>query len=180
MRPARRITRTRRAVPRLLLLTPSRRARGQAHGASQRRPRVSVIRQRGKDDCGLACLAMLLGARGRPTELGELLSEHPPKPGGVSAADLATLAARRGYRMAAFALAQPQALPSLPLPVIIHWAGTHFLIVERWAPWGAVVVDPAQGRRALPPAAFDTYFSGIVLTLEPVRAQAACLQHYGA
>lgn len=175
MRTGQRIARTRRTVAPLLLLTLARRGLGR-RGRSVRRPRVTVVRQRRAGECGLACLAMALGAQGRPTALAELLAEGQPPAAGLSAAELARRAGARGFQLAAYAVTRPEALADLPLPVIAHWAGGHWLMLERWTPWGVVVVDPGRGRQALPSEAFAMYFTGFVLMLAPEAARAGCPQ----
>ncbi|MEV4725949.1 peptidase domain-containing ABC transporter, partial [Micromonospora humida] len=58
-------------------------------------------------------------------------------------------------------------LRELPLPLLAHWNGDHYLVVERIGRRGVDVVDPAVGRRRLSPAQFRAGTTGVVLLAAP-------------
>jgi ATP-binding cassette subfamily B protein len=130
------------------------------------RRRVPVILQVNALECGAACLAMILGYFGRKTRLSECAAHLHVGRDGVSARILADAARHYGLNVKAFSL-DPAAFEHVALPAIVHWRFKHFIVVERWSPAGADIVDPALGRRSLTASEFSAGFSGIALTFEP-------------
>ncbi len=131
-----------------------------------RRRRVPVLRQRGVAECGATCLAMILGYFGRETSVAEVAGRVGSGRDGASARGLAEAARAFGLRCRGYSI-EPADLGVLELPVIVHWRFNHFLVVERWTPRGAEVVDPAVGRRRLGPDEVDAGLTGVALALEP-------------
>ena len=117
-------------------------------------------------ECGLACLAMILGYYGRRVSLSELRTSAGVGRDGTSALDLIRTARSHGMRARAVSL-QRADLRFLQLPAIVHWEFDHFLVVARWSRRYVDVVDPATGRLRLSHDEFDAGFTGVVLLLEP-------------
>ena len=148
-----------------------RRVRGLARRAARLRRllagrRVPVLRQSGFSECGAACLAMILGYHGRATSVSEVADRVGSGRDGATARGLARAARAFGLRCRGYSI-EPGDLRDLELPVIAHWTFDHFLIIERWTPRGATVVDPASGRRSLSPEELDAGLTGVVLSFEP-------------
>jgi ABC-type bacteriocin/lantibiotic exporter with double-glycine peptidase domain len=78
----------------------------------------SFVRQAGEDDCGLACLSMILAYGGKLSEQADLSRQLVP-PGGLSLLDLKHLAVRYGLNARVVELDVPT-LRSLPVPCILH------------------------------------------------------------
>jgi ABC-type bacteriocin/lantibiotic exporter with double-glycine peptidase domain len=78
----------------------------------------SFVRQAGEDDCGLACLSMILAYGGKLAEQAEL-SRQPVPDGGFSLLDLRHLAGRYGLCARAVELDVP-ALRGMKEPCILH------------------------------------------------------------
>ncbi|BDU78450.1 NHLP family bacteriocin export ABC transporter peptidase/permease/ATPase [Mesoterricola sediminis] len=117
-------------------------------------------------ECGVACLAMVLAAHGRHVGLAELREACGVSRDGTSA--LAILRAGERYGLeAAGVRAEPADLRTLPTPAILHWGFDHFVVLERAGRRGAVLVDPASGRRRAGPAELDRAFTGAALVFEP-------------
>jgi ABC-type bacteriocin/lantibiotic exporter with double-glycine peptidase domain len=57
-------------------------------------------------------------------------------------------------------------LATLPLPLIAHWKSRHFVVVERVTRKGALIVDPAQGRRNVTSAELAEAFSGTAIVFQ--------------
>ena len=128
--------------------------------------RVPVLRQLSAVECGAACLAMILSYHGRATGVAECREKCVPGRGGLTAKTIAEAAREYGLRVRAYSL-EPDYFHHLTLPVVVHWNFNHFVVVERWSPGSASVVDPAVGRRTLSRAEFDEGFTGVALTFEP-------------
>jgi ATP-binding cassette, subfamily B, bacterial len=130
------------------------------------RKRVPVILQMSEVECGLACLAMILGYHGRKTSIIELRTKYGAGREGISALNI--VKAARNYGLIARAISlQHNDFRHVSLPAIIHWQFNHFLVVERWTPESVTVVDPAIGRQQLTEAEFNAGFTGIVLMFAP-------------
>lgn len=142
------------------------RARLSAAWAGRRLRRVPVVLQLTAVECGAACLAMILSHFGRPTAVAECRAACPIGRDGVTAQGLLDAARRLGLRGRAIAI-ELDRLPRLPLPAIVHWEFRHFVVLERWTPRGADIVDPAVGRRRVTSAELDAGFTGVAIVLEP-------------
>lgn len=132
----------------------------------RRRNRVPVRRQLNATECGAACLAMILSYHGRKTVVEECRKVLGVGRDGLTALAIARAARAYGLQMRAYAPTTAD-LEHLPLPAIIHWNSDHFVVLERWSPRGAVVVDPASERRTLTPPEFEAGFSRVALVFEP-------------
>lgn len=130
------------------------------------RRRVPVLLQMNEVECGAACLAMVLSYFGRKTRVDELRTLLEVSRDGVTAQSIAREARRLGLQVRAFSI-EPEDMPHIPLPAILHWGFNHFVVLERWSPQGAEVVDPALGRVRLTAQQFDEAFTGVVLTFAP-------------
>jgi ABC-type bacteriocin/lantibiotic exporter with double-glycine peptidase domain len=127
--------------------------------------RVPVRLQMSSVECGAACLAMVLSHHGRNTRTAECRDACEAGRDGTSARAL--VEAARGHGLAVRVLRAPAgALARCPLPLVAHWSGNHFVVVERAGPDGVRLVDPASGRQRLTPEEFARHYSGTVLTFQ--------------
>ncbi|WP_432920563.1 peptidase domain-containing ABC transporter [Microbispora sp. CA-135349] len=124
--------------------------------------RVPLRMQLTRSECGAACLAMVLGALGRRTSLGEVREHLPEGVDGVSLREMIQGGARFGLRLRA-CRAPIETVAKLPTPFIAVWENNHFVVVERVTPHGVTVLDPARGRRRLSQRQFSAGYSGTVL-----------------
>ena len=53
------------------------------------------------------------------------------------------------------------------VPAILHWRFSHFVVLEQMTRDGAVIVDPAMGRRDIDRDELGESFTGVALGLEP-------------
>jgi ATP-binding cassette subfamily B protein len=126
--------------------------------------RLPLVLQVSNAECGLACLAMVLGYAGHRTSVHQLREQCEPGRDGISAGALVRTARGMGVQAAGYP-ATPAALASLPLPVIAHWKGNHFVVVERVSARRVDIVDPAVGRRRLRPAEFQAGLGRALITV---------------
>jgi ABC-type bacteriocin/lantibiotic exporter with double-glycine peptidase domain len=82
------------------------------------------ISQYGPDDCGLACLAMILNYTGNKTAVGELLHKTPIPEGGFSLLDLRNLATEKSLSCRCVQM-DLETLAGLNSPCIIHSRNNH-------------------------------------------------------
>jgi len=128
--------------------------------------RVPVILQMTPNECGSACLAMVLTYYGRETTINECRKYLDSGRDALSARSITQAARDLGLRVRAFSL-EPASLAQVRAPAIVHWNFNHFLVLEQWTPQEVKVVDPALGRRKLSAEEFNAGFTGVVLTMEP-------------
>ena len=128
--------------------------------------RVPTIQQLGADDCGPACLAMVLAAHGVHDAAAECRDLCNAGRDGTRFRTLVAAADRFGLT-GEVRRVRPSELGSVRLPAIAHWQSRHFVVVERWSPRRVTIIDPATGRRSLAAGEFAAAFAGTVLTLEP-------------
>jgi ATP-binding cassette subfamily B protein RaxB len=129
--------------------------------------RVPDLRQSEAAECGLACLAMIAAYHGRHTDLASLRRRYPVSLKGMTLIGLMDAAGRMGLAGRPLRL-EPESLPKLRLPAILHWDMTHFVVLKRIGRNGqAIIQDPARGERSLPPAEFSRHFTGVALEVMP-------------
>jgi len=127
---------------------------------------VDPVPQMEATECGAACLAMVLGYHGHHASLPEVRQACGVSRDGANA--LAILRAARRYGLEAEGVkAGLDDLAKLPRPAILHWDFAHFLVLERVTRNGAVLVDPAWGRRRERRAELDRHFTGAALVFAP-------------
>lgn len=124
------------------------------------------MRQLEFGDCGAACLGMVLAAQGRTVDLAALRDLTGTGRDGVSAAGLVRTAGRFG--LVGQGLRCPtERLGELPTGAVLHWAGNHFVVLERLSGRGLHVLDPALGRRVVPSDTVAEQYSGVALVFTP-------------
>ncbi len=131
---------------------------------------VPEIRQSEAAECGLACLAMVLGYHGHDTDLGTLRRRHPTSLNGTTMRALMGMASRMELSTRALRL-EPEQLAQLKLPAILHWDMDHFVVLTGVGRRGDLVVhDPASGRLRVSASEASKRFTGIALELSPTRS----------
>jgi FAD/FMN-containing dehydrogenase len=119
-------------------------------------------------ECGPAALAMVLAHHGRTASLDELSAACQVEQFGSRASSL--LAVARDFGLAARALRlDAAAIRAQPTPLIAHWLGDHFVVVEAFPTQQVQINDPAVGRRLLGAEEFAAGYSGVALVFAPAR-----------
>ncbi|MCC6559281.1 MAG: peptidase domain-containing ABC transporter [Polyangiaceae bacterium] len=128
--------------------------------------RIPYIQQLTPTECGVACLAMVLGYHGKDVareELRDLLSAGRD---GTTARTILEGARRHGLRGRGVKL-DVGGLQHLPTASILYWGFNHFVVLEEVLAHGLRIVDPALGRRKVPEAEVRKLFTGVAVVLEP-------------
>ena len=118
-------------------------------------------------ECGLACLAMIAGYHGYPSELTELRRRLAVSLKGVNLKNLVSMADRVGFASRPVRL-ELEELRMLKTPCILHWDLNHFVVLKKAGRDGIVIHDPAVGVRSLPLSVVSRHFTGVALELMPV------------
>lgn len=130
------------------------------------RKRVPVILQTEAAECGLACLAMVLGYHGVITDLATLRTRHAISLKGMTLASLCKIAQEEKLGFRAVRL-QMRELNQLRLPAILHWDLNHFVVLRAISGKSIIIHDPDSGERRLTAEEFSRSFTGVALELWP-------------
>ena len=130
------------------------------------RRRLPVILQTEAAECGLACLAMVLGYHGVITDLATLRARHAISLKGMTLSTLVKMAGDEKLGCRAVRLELPD-LAQLRLPAILHWDLNHFVVLKSVSPDTVVVHDPNMGERRYSLAEVSKHFTGVALELWP-------------
>lgn len=133
-------------------------------------PSDPCVRQYDEEDCGAACLATVCQSHGEQLPLSFVRHRV-----GTSSQGTTLLGLKRGAESLGFHARAAKAdaallddLTSLPLPVICHWQGCHWVVLHGWRGNQLLVADPALGLRQLSREAFlASWGNGVLLALEP-------------
>lgn len=129
--------------------------------------RLPMILQTEAAECGLACLAMIAGYHGNHSDLAELRRRFGLSLEGATLKDLINVADQMGLVSRPLRL-EPEELPLLATPCILHWDLNHFVVLKRAGPGGIVIHDPGFGVRHLSHSEVLSRFTGIALELTPI------------
>ena len=129
--------------------------------------RLPMVTQTEATECGLACLAMIVGYHGQPCEITELRRQLSVSMKGTSLKNLVGMAERLGFAARPLRLELDE-LSQLSTPCILHWDLHHFVVLAKVTDDAIVIHDPAVGVRRLPFAAVSRNFTGVALELTPV------------
>jgi ATP-binding cassette subfamily B protein RaxB len=120
-------------------------------------------------ECGLACIAAIARFHGADCELSGLRLRFGPSNRGTTLSHLIRIAAEVGITPRPLR-AEPQDLPDLKLPAILHWDLSHYVVLQSVSKRRCRIMDPALGPRDLDIAELSRHFTGIALELTATRA----------
>lgn len=131
------------------------------------RRRIPVTTQVTATECGLCCVSSILSAYGRHEALHDLRADLPVGRDGATITSLGELLTSRNMQVRLFEASSIDPLELFDIPVILFWEGYHFVVLERMTAQGAILMDPAVGRRKVTRAELEAGFSGILLATAP-------------
>lgn len=130
-------------------------------------------RQLDKMDCGPACLKSIARHYGKFYSLQYLREKCGITREGVSFLDLSYAAEHIGLRSISLRATLDDLCIRMPLPVIVHWNNSHFVVVYKTSKRNIYVSDPAKGLMHYSHKEFAEHWyasgekKGVVLALEP-------------
>jgi ATP-binding cassette subfamily B protein RaxB len=124
--------------------------------------RTPVVLQTEAAECGIACLAMIIGHYGHRIDLPALRRYYNLSLKGMTLHDVVNVATQ--LRLATRALRVDMShLGRLRLPCVLHWDHGHFVVLTQVSARSVIIHDPALGRRKLPLEEVSLHFTGIAL-----------------
>jgi ATP-binding cassette, subfamily B, bacterial CvaB/MchF/RaxB len=137
-------------------------------GAIFRRRWTPVVRQTEAAECGMACIAMIVGHYGHRIDLPALRQRYDLSIKGMTLHDIVRVASQLGLSTRALRAEMPS-LKELHLPCILHWDHSHFVVLTRVTNRTMTIHDPALGRRKVTAEEVSRRFTGIVLEAWPTE-----------
>jgi len=139
----------------------------------------ACIRQDAEEDCGAACIATVSAQHGKTLSISRVRELV-----GTTATGTTLLGLKRGAENLGFHARAAKAdgslleqLHELPLPVICHWNGNHWVVVHGKDGSDLIVADPGVGILRLDTKEFLCHWSnGVLLLLEPDPSRFAALE----
>lgn len=128
--------------------------------------RMPVVLQAEAAECGMACLAMVLGHYGRHIDLAALRRRYALSLKGMTLRNVVDLAGAMGLSTRALRI-EIRDFGRLKRPCILHWGLNHFVVLAKVYSNSIVVHDPARGRRNVSLAEASREFTGVVLEASP-------------
>jgi HlyB family type I secretion system ABC transporter len=124
-----------------------------------RRRRVPFVQQIDEMDCGAACLAMVTRAFGRRVSLARIRQLVNTGLDGTSLRSICRAGEELGLAARAVKVSR-QHLDALPLPAIVLWRDSHWVVLTSVGPRRCTFIDPAFGPRTVSREEFDRTWSG--------------------
>ncbi len=123
-----------------------------------------VILQKSKNDCGIAAAKNVVKKFGfEPNGIDTLLKATQTS--GVNLLEIKR--ALQAYNLAASGYKTTiQEIHTLSLPMVAHWEGNHFVVVEEIHDGDITVIDPAMGRVRYSKPKFAEHWTGVVLSVQ--------------
>ncbi|NUT80843.1 peptidase domain-containing ABC transporter [Pseudomonas brassicacearum] len=128
--------------------------------------RLPLLLQTEATECGLACLAMILGYHGHNSILYELRNRFQTSLKGMTLKQIIQIADQLKLGTRAVRLDMKD-IPQLKLPCILHWDFNHFVVLKSVRKNHLVLHDPARGLRHISLTECSEFFTGIALELWP-------------
>ncbi len=128
-----------------------------------------VILQKSKNDCGVAATKNIVKHFGyEPSGVDTLLKVTANA--GVNLLDIKN--ALKSYNLTGNGFKTTiQEINTLPLPMIAHWEGNHFVVVEKVEDNDITVIDPAMGRVRYRKSRFAEHWTSVVLSVQRAPKQ---------
>lgn len=128
--------------------------------------KVPYIEQLQQTECGLCCVAMLLRYYKSNESMSHMRSQLEVGRDGLKLSLLSNYLKKRGFETKVYH-AGVESLLQLPKPAVIFWEEEHFVILEKIDNKGAVIVDPAYGRRKITKIEFKECYSNVIMIAIP-------------
>jgi len=130
--------------------------------------KLPLVMQTEAAECGLACIAMVLGYHGFKTDLTNLRQNFSISLKGASLEELMEIADKMHMSSRALRL-DLEHLHQLKAPCLLHWDMNHFVVLKKVSSNHVEIHDPAMGERRYTKEEFSKHFTGVALELSPTK-----------
>lgn len=126
------------------------------------------ILQSEMNECGLACIAMIVGYNGKNIDLPSIRRLHDVSASGMSVRDI--LDTFTSIQMTANVFrVDIKDLYSFSNPVILHWELDHYVVLVNLNKKKAIINDPAVGLREISINELSNKFTGVLIEAHPTK-----------
>ncbi|CAI3952281.1 ABC-type bacteriocin/lantibiotic exporters [Commensalibacter communis] len=125
-----------------------------------------VILQVEAAECGLACLAMIMGHYKNYIDLTTFRRRESISIKGITLQNIIDVAHRNRMVTRPLRLDMDE-LNKLKLPCILHWSLNHFVVLTEVKSNGIIINDPAHGQRKILWEEVNKEFTGVALEVSP-------------
>ena len=123
----------------------------------------TTYRQLEAVDCGPTCLKMIFKYYGRQVNLASIKQASQLGAQGISLLGMSEAAEKYGFRTLSSRLTLDQIIEEVPLPCILYWNQSHFVVLTPSVnKKNLVIADPAKGTIKLPRQEFQKKWTGSV------------------
>lgn len=133
------------------------------HGVAK----VPVVVQLESQECGAACLSMILAYYKKWITLSQSRTDCGVSRDGVKASNILKAARKHGLEAKGYRYSVKTLQTKVKYPCIIHWNFNHFVVLDGFKKGYAIINDPAKGRQQISMELFNRSYTGICLTMEP-------------
>lgn len=134
-----------------------------------KRKHLPVFLQTESAECGFVCLAMVACFHGHQMDLPSMRRRFPSSSiKGITLASLIGISHRLGFNPRPLRI-EPEYLPELQVPCILHWDMNHFVVLKEVTSRRIILHDPARGLVRLSHQEAYKHLTGVVLELNPAH-----------
>lgn len=127
--------------------------------------RTPTLLQTELAECGLVCVAMVAAHHGRRETMAALRGWFASSRGATLRTILAA-SSMLGLRTRALKV-EIDGLTELPLPAILHWELSHFVVLDKVSGARFTILDPSLGKRVLTRDEVSQGFTGVCVEMSP-------------
>ena len=131
--------------------------------------KVPLIMQLETQECGAACLCMILAYYGKWITLEQAREDCGVSRDGSSALNVVKAARHYGLKAGGYSWEPDELRQEGVFPCIIYWNYNHFLVLCGFKNGKAYLNDPAKGDYCVTMEAFERSFTGLCLQFEPTE-----------
>lgn len=124
-----------------------------------------IVYQSETNECALACISMLAETQGINAPLEELREKFPASAHGTALSTICNILSELAIPAYPIAFDLDE-LAELPLPAILHYGASHYVLLAYRQGSYVCVMNPAIGEQLLPIAALKSEISGYALVLD--------------
>ncbi|HCF37660.1 MAG TPA: ABC transporter permease [Thermosipho africanus] len=132
------------------------------------RKKVPFIQQMSKNECGAACLTMILHYYKTYIPLHEVNKLCVTSRNGVTAGDIKRASKSLNFDCKVYKISEfDEGVFERKYPLVVLLKNNHFVVIEKIFRDKILIVDPELGRRKIIRSEFDNIFSGIIIHIAP-------------
>lgn len=127
---------------------------------------IPMLYQSVRAECGLACVAMIASTHGHLIDIQTLANRTQSAVLGLTLKQLRSIAEKTGLETRVVQVT-PELLPRLRVPSILHWDGSHYVVLKKVQKNSAIIHDPNRGVRRVSCEELAGSLTGIALECFP-------------